>query len=99
MKFKISKKAGEDIEAIWVYSTQTWSVPQADRYLDLIFDEIEHLCKFPLAGKNFSSLGSGYRGSKVKAHIIFYELHETENSIEIIRVLHESMSHEDWIDE
>jgi len=32
MKYKISKKAFEDIDNIWFYTMETWSLQQADKY-------------------------------------------------------------------
>ena len=37
MEFKISKEAETDIENIWLYTFETWSKEQADRYYYLIF--------------------------------------------------------------
>ena len=42
MIYKISKEASNDLEKIWLYTIETWSAEQADRYLNLIFDEIEY---------------------------------------------------------
>ena len=38
MIYKISKEASNDLEKIWLYTIETWSAEQADRYLNLIFD-------------------------------------------------------------
>jgi len=34
--FKITEKAGSDLENIWLYTFQNWSLEQADRYYELI---------------------------------------------------------------
>jgi toxin ParE1/3/4 len=91
MQFKISVKASEDIEAIWLYTFENWSLEQADRYVNLIFDEIEYIAINPEAGKDCSYIRKNYRCSKVKLHLIFYRFSEKENLIEIIRILHERM--------
>lgn len=52
MKFEISEKAFEDSENIWLYTIETWSVEQADRYYNLLFDEIEYITEHPLSGRN-----------------------------------------------
>ena len=44
---------------------------QADRYYDLIFDEIEFISENANSGKNYNHLRKGYFGSKVKSHFIF----------------------------
>lgn len=91
MSYKISVQASEDIENIWLYTFENWSLEQADRYVNLIFDEIEYLADNPKAGKDFNHIRKNYRCSKVKSHIIFYRLIDKRNDIEIIRVLHQRM--------
>jgi toxin ParE1/3/4 len=88
--YVISKKAVTDIEDIWLYTFRKWSLEQADRYYNLIFDEIEYICKNADAGKSMEHTRKEYRVSKVKSHLIFYRI-STENKIEVIRVLHERM--------
>ncbi len=39
MPFFISKKAVSDLEEIWLYAIEKWTIEQADRYYNLIFDE------------------------------------------------------------
>ena len=91
MGYKISVKASEDIENIWLYTFENWSLQQADRYVNLILDEIEYLANNPDSGKDFNHVRKNYRSSKVKSHLIFYRLIENQIDIEIIRVLHQSM--------
>jgi toxin ParE1/3/4 len=91
MKYKISKKAFEDIDSIWLYTMKTWSAQQADRYYNLIFDEIEYIAKYPLSGKDYDHVRKNYRCTVIKSHLIFYRYEEHQNFIEIIRILHQSM--------
>ncbi len=91
MLYKISLKATEDLEAIWLYTFENWSLEQADRYINLIFDEIEYLSIKPHAGKKFSHVRKNYWCVKVKSHLIFYRQIPNQKSIEIIRVLHQRM--------
>ena len=99
MAYKISAKAAEDIEDIWLYTFENWSLEQADRYLNLIFDEIEYLAANPTAGKDFSHVRKNYRCSKIKSHVVFYRHAESQSDIEIIRVLHERMDIESRLDD
>jgi len=87
----ISKKAIEDINNIWNYTAENWSMEQADRYYNLIYDEIEYIVQnFELA-HDFSKIRKSYKYSKVKSHLIFFKK-DKNNDIEIIRVLHERMN-------
>jgi toxin ParE1/3/4 len=99
MSYKISVKASEDIENIWLYTFENWSLEQADRYINLIIDEIEYLADNPNAGKNFNHIRKNYRCSKVKSHLIFYRLINKQTDIEIIRVLHQIMDIENRLNE
>lgn len=91
MNFKISKEAEIDLENIWLYTFETWSKEQADRYFNLIFEEIEYLTQNPNSGKDYSHIREGYYRSKVKSHFIFYRINLKENVLEIIRILHQQM--------
>ena len=71
MKSKLSRRAEEDLEEIWLYTLEGWSKEQADRYLNLIFDEMEFLTANPKAGQDFDRIRKNYRYSKVKSHLIF----------------------------
>ena len=91
MKYRISKVAAIDLESIWLYTCETWSVEQADRYFNLLLDEIEYLSVNPESGKNFSHFIKGYFRSRVKSHFIFYKINRKRKELEIIRILHQKM--------
>lgn len=99
MKYKISQEAGHDIESIWLYTFENWSIEQADRYFNLIIDEIEYLTENPRTGKDISKVRKGYFVSKVKSHLIFYKINWRKKEIEIIRVLHQRMDIKTRLDE
>lgn len=98
MRYSISKKANQDIEKIWLYTFENWSLEQADRYYNLILDEIEFISENFESGKSVDHIKKGYRASKVKSHIIFYKKSK-RNIVEIIRVLHQKMDIENRIEE
>lgn len=85
-----SEKALEDINKIWIYTAENWSVEQANRYYNLILDEIEYIAQNFEMALDFGSVRKSYRFSKVKSHLLFFKKN-TRNEIEIIRVLHERM--------
>jgi len=90
VKYIINEKAVEDINQIWTYTAENWSVEQADRYYNLILDEIEYIAGNFEEARSFETIKQGYRTSKVKSHIIFFKKTK-DNQIEVIRVLHERM--------
>lgn len=91
MNFRISVKAAEDIENIWLYTFENWSKEQADRYFSLLFEEIQYLANNPSGGKEISLIRKNYRFSKVKSHLIFYKYSTKQQQITIMRILHNRM--------
>lgn len=89
-EYIISEKALEDINNIWIYTAENWSVEQADRYYNLIIDEIEYIVDNLNMARDFGKIRKSYRYSKVKSHLIFFRKDKT-NEIEVVRVLHERM--------
>ena len=95
--FVITRKAVTDLEGIWLYTAQNWSVEQADRYYNLIIDEINFTCKNPKAGRSMEHVRAGYLVAKVKSHLIFYRI--VNGTIEVVRILHERMDVEGRLEE
>ncbi|MFV8337869.1 type II toxin-antitoxin system RelE/ParE family toxin [Flavobacterium sp. LB3P21] len=97
-EYIVSEKALEDINNIWIYTAENWSVAQADRYYNLIIDEIEYIVDNLDMARDFGKIRKSYRYSKVKSHLIFFKKYKT-NEIEVIRVLHERMDIENRLAE
>ncbi len=89
-KYKFTNEAVKDLEEIWSYTKQKWSLEQADRYYYLIIDEIEFISSNSLLGRSLDYIKEGYRSTKVKSHVVFYKQHE-DNKILIVRILHQNM--------
>ena len=89
-KYRISQKAIFDLEKIWLYTLNNWSREQADRYHNLIIDEIKFIVDNYESCRKKDYVRTGYRMSKVKSHLIFFKKTE-DNTIEIIRILHQNM--------
>lgn len=99
MKYKISLSASQDLEHIWLYTFENWSIEQADRYINLIMDEIEYIALKPDSGFEFGAVRKGYYRSRVKSHIIFYRIDQKMDTVEIIRILHQRMDIENRLSE
>jgi toxin ParE1/3/4 len=89
-KYRFTNEAVKDLEAIWSYTKQKWSIELADRYYNLIIDEIEFVSSNPLLGRSIDYIKEGYRSTKVKSHLVFYKQHG-DDTILIVRILHQSM--------
>ncbi|WP_294825263.1 type II toxin-antitoxin system RelE/ParE family toxin [uncultured Flavobacterium sp.] len=90
MKYHISDEAIRDLDDIWLYTLETWSAEQADRYFNLLLNEIEYIANHFEDGRNMDFIKNGYRVSKMKSHLIFYKK-STDGTMEIIRILHQMM--------
>ena len=97
-EYSISEKALEDINNIWIFTAENWSVEQADRYYNLIIDEIEYITNNLDMARDFGKIRKSFRYSKVKSHLIFFKIDKT-NKIEVVRVLHERMDIENRLAE
>ena len=88
---KITKRARaeQDLIDIWLYSLERWGETQADDYLDELNHGIQSLRDNPEIGWDCGHVRPGHRCYAISRHRVFYRL--TETTIEIIRVLHESM--------
>lgn len=95
MTYSITEAASNDIDEIWYYTARKWSLEQADRYYNLIYDEIEALALHPFKGADCSHLKKGYRRRKAGSHFIFYLIDKSKDEIVILRVLHQQMNLQD----
>lgn len=89
-KYRLTNEAIRDLDEIWSFTYEKWSVDQADRYYNLIIDEIEYIASNPLLGRSMDHIKEGYRLSKVKSHLVFYRI-GLDKTVEIVRILHQRM--------
>lgn len=90
-KFKFSKKAVEDLTAIWEYTYNEWSEMQAERYYRMLIETCNEIAENPEIGKDYPLIANNLHGITSGRHIIFYRKLRT-NEIEILRILHEQMN-------
>lgn len=89
-RYRLTQKAEQDIRKIWNYSADEWGEVQADKYLYGLEEKLDQICDSPdTIGVKRDSLKSGYMSSLYEKHIIFFK--KAENSIIVIRVLHQRM--------
>ncbi len=89
-KYKLTKKAVEDLSDIWEYAYETWSEKQADAYYNMLIANCEKIAISPGLGKNYDSLSPNLKGIKANRHLIFFRI-LNEDYVEITRILHERM--------
>ena len=92
-KFHLSKEAVEDLDSIWLYTLETWSEDQADFYYHELVKACQDIANHPTdLDKEYKEIMPGLYGHHLYKHLIFYIL--VEDSVEIIRILHERMDFE-----
>ena len=89
LRLFIRAEAYQDLEKIWTYTLDTWSLQQADKYYKDIIEAIEFLCTELNSGKSAEHVRKGYRLFKVNSHLLFYVT--TDAELDVIRILHSQM--------
>ena len=89
LTYEISNLAQRDLEDIWLYTFEHWSLSQADKYYKLIIKEIDKICRDPEIGFLIDYVKLGHRTIPIKSHIIVYKIQG--NKIWIDRILHKNM--------
>lgn len=84
--YYLSEQADADLETIFEYTVQEFSVDQAITYLTELDDLFNALCINPEMGKSRPEIKSGLRSIPKGQHVVFYRI--LDDHIRIIRVLH-----------
>ncbi len=88
--YTLTRKAEDDIRAIWKYTVEEWDEEQAENYLDGLEDKIKQVSENPdTIGRLRPDIEKGYMSSLYGSHIIFFK--RKKDHIEVIRVLHQRM--------
>ena len=85
--YKLSNKAEQDLEDIWVYIARQNQIA-ADKQIAQIINRLPMLAQFPDMGKTRDNLLQGLRSFSIKPYIIYYS--KITDGVEIFRVLHQS---------
>lgn len=83
--YKLTPKAIADLDPIWRYSAENWSVDQADRYIDDLIRIFELLVSMPTMARERPESTPPVRIHTHSEHLLIYTLHEA--TVLIIRVL------------
>jgi len=89
--YLLSPRAETDLEEIWHYTAERWSVKQAESYTNDIFDTFERLAEGVMVGRPVS-VRDGYFKAPTGRHAVYFHRHG--DTVVVIRVLHQSMDEE-----
>jgi toxin ParE1/3/4 len=95
-KIEIAERALSDLEEIWFYFSER-SEQIADKILRQITEKFPKLLNFPEMGRERNDLLIGLRIFPSGKYLIFYQ--ETDEGIEVIRVIHSSRDIQQTFDE
>ncbi|WP_157219450.1 type II toxin-antitoxin system RelE/ParE family toxin [Flavisphingomonas formosensis] len=93
--FKLSGKAERDLEAIAVYTVETFGIEQALAYRDGLIRSFEFLVENPRSVRLRRELTPPVRAHRFQSHLIFYDM-LSDGGILILRVRH---GREDWLND
>ncbi|MGG1948880.1 type II toxin-antitoxin system RelE/ParE family toxin [Trinickia sp. NRRL B-1857] len=88
LQLRLTPLAESDLEDIWRYTFEHWSIDQADRYHRDLVATMAALAQGDKTGR-VCTVRDGYLQYAVGSHIVFYR--ETETTRDVSRVLHQRM--------
>jgi toxin ParE1/3/4 len=91
LALRLTPQAERDLEAVWFYTADTWSVAQADRYVGELADTFDLICHNPMMARERLEFTPPVRLHRHASHLIVYRSDET--TVLVIRVLHMK---QDW---
>ncbi|WP_018441892.1 type II toxin-antitoxin system RelE/ParE family toxin [Trinickia symbiotica] len=88
LQLRLTPLAESDLEDIWRYTFEHWSIEQANRYHRDLVATMNALARGEKTGR-VCIVREGYLQYAVGSHIVFYR--ETETTLDVSRVLHQRM--------
>lgn len=93
-ELRFTRKAVEDLDEIWRYSSDNRSEQQADEYYRMLISSCRRIADSPkMSGRRYEEVADGLFGARGGRHIIFYRI-EADGNVIIVRILHERMNPE-----
>ncbi|MDE3116519.1 MAG: type II toxin-antitoxin system RelE/ParE family toxin [Pseudomonadota bacterium] len=90
-RYRLTPAALRDLETIWRYSAEVWSLEQADRYITGLTLAFDTIAANPKLARERQEYVPPVRIHRYQAHIVIYRI--GDDDVIIIRVRHGS---EDW---
>lgn len=84
--YRLTPRAGLDLEDIWVYSARTWSPGQADTYLRGLHAALADLCANPMIARERQDTVPPVRLHPYRSHLIIFMIEE--DHLNVLRVAH-----------
>jgi toxin ParE1/3/4 len=88
--YVLSPAARADLDSIWDYTAETWSIDQAESYVLGIRAGCEALASGQRRGRSAEDIRPGYRKLAVGSHFLFYRMTD-DGAVDVVRILHQRM--------
>jgi len=85
---RLTPLAEADLEDIWRYTFEQWSLEQANQYHNDLVATMQALARGDKFGR-VCAVRDGYQQYAAGSHILFYR--ETARTLDVVRVLHQRM--------
>lgn len=82
---RLTPAAQRDLEDIWLYSAGTWSVEQADRYIDALEEVCARLLAMPEIARERDEFDPPVRIYPSASHLIVYRI--ADDHLTVVRIL------------
>ena len=86
--YRLSPRAQQDLEEIWLYTFGQWSPIQADSYVTDLLSACEGLAIGEKVGISAEEIRKGYYKYFSGSHTIYYKI--TGEYLDVIRILHKN---------
>lgn len=90
--YRISPRAREDLDDVWRYSAERWSIEQADKYIDELVLTFEMMASVPTLARERSEFTPPVRIHTHESHLIIYTI--SAEAVVILRLLG---GRQDWV--
>lgn len=94
-RYRLSRKAEDDVVDIFVFGREQFGVHQAERYHDLLEKTFRFLAENPEAARERTEITPPVRIHPFQAHIVIYTI-DADGDVFVLRVRH---GREDWQDD
>lgn len=88
-RYRLTKAALLDLEAIWRFTATNWQIAQADSYIAEIRTAIEELADGRRPDLLADRVRPGYRKCLAQSHVIYFR--RDKDLLVVARILHQSM--------
>lgn len=88
-RYRLSPKARSDLEAIWDYTADRWSIDQADCYIRDIVELLDRVCEGREKGRRIDQIRRDYLQLPIGSHLLIFR--QPRDTVDVVRILHRRM--------